>query len=57
MKSRPPTEGPAMLAIWKTMAPQVTALTKWCLGIRLGRNAEEAGLLKARPIPMAKSTA
>ena len=57
VNSRPPTAGPQMFAIWKMVAPQVTALTKCSLGTRLGSSALDAGPLNARPSPMSSSTA
>ena len=57
MYSSPPTAGPAMLAIWKTVAPQVMALTKCSWSTRWGSSAELAGPLNARPEPIRKSTA
>jgi hypothetical protein len=53
---KPPMVGPVMVAIWKMVAPQVTALTKSSLGTSCGMSAELAGPLKARPVPMKKST-
>ena len=43
-----------MFAIWKTIAPHVTAFTKCCFGTRLGSSADEAGPLNARPSPIAQ---
>ena len=52
-----PTAGPAMLAIWKTVAPQVMAFTKCSVDTRWGNSAELAGPLNARPDPIRNSTA
>ena len=46
-----------MLAIWKTVAPQVMAFTKCSVETRWGSSAELAGPLNARPDPIRNSTA
>jgi hypothetical protein len=52
-----PIIGPVAWAIWKMVAPQVTAFTKCSLGTNVGTRALAAGPLKQRPVPMRKRIA
>jgi len=54
VNSNPPTIGPLAFAIWKIVAPQVTAFTKCSFGTSVGSSELIAGPLKHRPVPITK---